>query len=316
MFAENAFDHVADSAHFHIFENVSIHLPFGLSKYKVLLVLAALLIIVIYVPIARRARSGGPPRGGWWNAFESLLTFLRNDVAKPCIGQDADRYVPFLWTTFLFILFCNLFGMFPFLGSPTASFSVTLGLALVTFLFIHGSAIIGMGEESHGHGDHGHGDHGHGEHKHGEPSHDPHALTGHHGGDRAAPKNVFEKFGRGLKPYFKSYLPPLDVPFGLGYVIVPMIAILEFFSNFIKGGVLAVRLFANMFAGHVVLAFLLMFIVMMRHKGIALFSTATFFSVLGVTALSLLELFVAFLQAYVFTFLAALFLGSALHPQH
>ena len=42
----------------------------------------------------------------------------------------------------------------------------------------------------------------------------------------------------------------------------------------------------------------------------------TIASVLGVTALSLLELFVAFLQAYVFTFLTALFMGMALHPEH
>ena len=264
MFAATPFDHVLDSAHWHFFQGVGFHLPFGLTKYKVLMLLAALLILAIYIPLARRAQTGEPPRGAWWNCFESVLTYLRDNIAKPCIGHDADKYVHYIWTVFLFILFCNLFGMFPFLGSPTASFNVTLGLAVCTFLFIHGSAIAHMG----------------------------------------------------VKHYFESYLPHIDVPFGMGYVIVPMIAVIEFIGNFIKAFVLAMRLFANMFAGHVVLAFLLFFIVQLRNSGMFMFLGVTVSSVIGVTLLSLLELFVAFLQAYVFTFLTALFLGSALHPQH
>ena len=264
MFAASAFDHVLDTSHWHLWGDVHIELPFGLTKYKVLLLLAALLTFLIYVPLARRARSGEPPRGAWWNAWESILTFIREQIAKPYVGHEADKYVPFLWTVFLFILFCNLLGMFPFLGSPTASFSVTAGLALVAFFFIHGSAIFKMGG----------------------------------------------------KHYVESYFPHMDVPFGMGYVIVPMIGIIEIFGNFIKAFVLAVRLFANIFAGHVVLAFILFFIVMVKNQGPALFWGVTATSVIGVALLSLLELFVAFLQAYVFTFLTALFLGSALHPQH
>jgi len=266
MIFASAFDHVQDNEIWHFLESLDleIHLPFGLTKYKILMLVAAGLILAIYIPIAKRAQTGEPPKGSWWNCFESILTFIRDQVAKPYLGHDADRYVPFLWTLFLFILFCNLLGMFPFLGSPTASFSVTLALAIITFLFIHGSAMVKMG-------------------------------VGH---------------------YFKSYVPPIDVPFGLGYVIVPMIAGLEFMGIFIKGFVLAVRLFANMFAGHLVLAFMLMFIVMVKNEGPALFWGVTFGSVLGVTALSLLELFVAFLQAYIFTFLTALFLGMTLHPSH
>jgi F-type H+-transporting ATPase subunit a len=266
MLWADAFSHVNDSPVWHILETQGVewHLPLGLTKYKILMVLAGLLILAIYVPLSRRVLSGDAPRGKWWNCWESILTFIRDELAKPCIGHDADRYVHYLWTTFLFILFCNLFGMFPFAGSPTASFSVTAALALCTFFFIHGSAIYKMG-------------------------------AGH---------------------YFESYLPHIDVPFPLGYFIVPMIAGIEFLGNFIKAFVLAVRLFANVFAGHVVLAFLLYFIVALRHAGPLLFWGVTVSSVLGVTALSLLELFVAFLQAYVFAFLTALFLGSTLHPQH
>ena len=91
-------------------------------------------------------RNGDLPRGRCWNAFESLLTFVRNEIARPNIGEhDADKYVPFLWTLFLFILFCNLLGMLPFLGSPTASIWVTGGLALCSFVMLHGAAIAKMG---------------------------------------------------------------------------------------------------------------------------------------------------------------------------
>ena len=80
---------------------------------------------------------------------------------------------------------------------------------------------------------------------------------------------------------------------------------------------MAVRLFANMFAGHLVLAMILIFIYEAGLVGsYVLWGGVTVASVLGVTALSLLELFVAFLQAYVFVFLTALFMGMALHPEH
>jgi F-type H+-transporting ATPase subunit a len=81
--------------------------------------------------------------------------------------------------------------------------------------------------------------------------------------------------------------------------------------------VLAVRLFANMFAGHTVLAVILLFILTAAQGGNRwLLGGVSVASVLGVVALSLLELFVAFLQAYIFVFLTALFMGMSLHPEH
>src|SRR3982074_1826339 len=136
MFAESAFDHVMDTDVWHVFDWLSFPLPFGLTKYKVLMLLAALLIMAIFLPLAAKVRSGAPPRGRWWNFWESFLTFVRDYVARPNIGHDADRYVPFLWSLFLFILVCNLFGMIPFMGSPTADIAVTVALAGVTFCFI------------------------------------------------------------------------------------------------------------------------------------------------------------------------------------
>jgi F-type H+-transporting ATPase subunit a len=268
-------------------------LKFQLTKFMVLEVVAAGLIVAIFVPLARRAARGGVPTGPWWNAFEALLTFIRDEVARPNLGghgqethhgeghghgnkghepdrNPADKFVPFLWTVFLFILFCNLLGMIPLMGSPTASIWVTGALALCSFIMMHGVAIAKMG-----------------------------------------PVN-----------YVKSLWPALDVPFmfGIGFVFRLVIQLLifciELLGTVIKSGVLAVRLFANMFAGHMVLAMILFFIVTAANAGLGKWAGITLASVLGVTALSLLELFVAFLQAYIFTFLTALFMGMALHPQH
>jgi F-type H+-transporting ATPase subunit a len=267
------FDHVMDNEGVDLVggKSIQVHL-FNIgnfrvvTKFMILEVLAAVLVAAIYIPLARRVRNGEPPRGAWSNAFESMLTFIREEVARPNLGDhDTDKHVPFLWTLFLFILFCNLLGMFPFLGSPTACIYVTGGLAVVAFVVIHGAAIAKMG----------------------------------------------------VVHYVNSYWPHMDIPFGMGYLLKPMIFVIEIIGNFIKAGVLAVRLFANMFAGHTVLAVILLFIVMVGHDGLGtLWVSVTVGSVLGVVALSLLELFVAFLQAYIFVFLTALFMGMALHPQH
>jgi F-type H+-transporting ATPase subunit a len=276
--AADPLEHVVDTQDWHLFESlfggVTIHLPtidlgfyqFRVTKFMILEVVAAALVVLIYVPLARRASRGGPPRGAWDNTFESLLTFLRSDVAQPNLGEhEADKYTPFLWTLFLFVLFCNLLGMFPFLGSPTASIYATGALALCTMVGIFAAAIAKVG-----------------------PVH-----------------------------YLKSLWPHLDVPIPvMGFVIKLLICVIEIVGRFIKNTVLAVRLFANMFAGHTVLAMILAFIVLAGNMNALAWGGITVASVLGVTALSLLELFVAFLQAYIFVFLAALFLGMELHPAH
>ena len=82
------------------------------------------------MPLARRIRDGGPPHGIFWNLFEAVVVFIRNEVARPAIGRhDADRFLPFLWNIFFFILFCNLLGILPWAGSPTGALTVTVALA-------------------------------------------------------------------------------------------------------------------------------------------------------------------------------------------
>src|SRR5688572_4753302 len=144
LFAEgNALDHVMDAFDWHLVDEWHLHIPLPpfMSKYSIIMFIAAGLILWIYLPLAKRIQSGEAPKGIFWNLFEAILTFIRDNVAKPYIGKDADQYVHFIWTLFLFVLFCNLLGMVPFMGSPTASFTVTSVLAVCVFVFIHAHSI-------------------------------------------------------------------------------------------------------------------------------------------------------------------------------
>ena len=128
----------------------------------------------------------------------------------------------------------------------------------------------------------------------------------------------------GVVGYLKSLVPGMDVPAALRPVLFPAIWLIEAMGLFIKHSVLAVRLFANMMAGHVVLGLMLGFIGVAFKDfiyaedagfgGDALGVLITLGSLLGQVFVGLLELFVAFMQAYVFAFLATLFIAGAVHP--
>jgi F-type H+-transporting ATPase subunit a len=220
------------------------------------------MMVVVFVPLSRRLADGNPPKGRFWHMFEAIVVFLRNGMVRPAIGRhDADRFLPLILTLFFFILFCNLMGLVPGLGSPTASFSVTAPLAMVTFL-------VGVGAG-------------------------------------------MKKFG--LIGFWTGLCPPMDVPIVLKIVMVPLVLVLEIVGLIIRYSVLAVRLLANMFGGHLGLAIIIGFIP--AAAGSLLWYGVAPMAVFGATAISMLELFVAFLQAYVFSFLAALFIGMNVH-QH
>jgi len=233
---------------------------FCISKYMIIQLAVAAILIWLFSRLARNVRDGRPAKGKLWNLLETFLLFIRDEVARPAIGKhDADRFVPLLWTIFLFILGCNLMGLLPWVGAPTASFGVTFGLALVTF------------------------------------------TTG----------LVFGSQRFGILGYWKNLVPTMGLPLLMAIPIVPMLFVIEVLGLLIKHTVLGVRLLANMVAGHLVLLALM---------GLAVAAAASTswpmtagISVVGSALFSCLELFVAFLQAYVFTFLSALFIGSAIH---
>ncbi len=259
-------EHVQDAAVFELPLGIECRLPkilgHQITKFMVLELVAAILMAIIFVPLSRRLSGGDPPKGRFWNMFEAIVVFIRDSMVRPAIGRhDADRFLPLILTLFFFILFCNLLGLIPCLGSPTASIGATGPLALVTFL-------VGMGA----------------------------------GMKRYGPV----RFWIGL-------CPPMELPFFLQLLLVPLIWVLEVVGMLIRYSVLAVRLLANMFGGHLVLAIILAFIPALA--GSIWWYGITPMVVLGATAISLLELFFAFLQAYIFAFLAALFIGMAVH-QH
>jgi len=99
------------------------------------------------------------------------------------------------------------------------------------------------------------------------------------------------------------------VPHGLPVFLIPIMFVIEVVGLCTKHFALAIRLFANMLAGHIVLGAIIGLIFLFKWVAVA--------PTVGLaTGLSLLETFVAFLQAYVFTLLSALFIGMALHPDH
>jgi F-type H+-transporting ATPase subunit a len=236
-------------------------LDFKITKFMLIELAAALILCAFFIGLARALKGGAIARGRLRNALEAMLLYFRDNVARPCIGgHDADRFVPFLWTIFFFILMCNLFGLVPWLGSPTASLATTGALAFVTFIIVIGSGMKKLGPVG----------------------------------------------------FWKAQVPHMDLSPGLKVLLVPMIFVIEIFGLLVKHGVLAVRLLANMMGGHIVLAVIVAFIAASAQSLWWYAITPT--SVFAATALSMLELLVAFLQAYIFTFLSALFIGMAVHP--
>ena len=262
--------HVSDGSEYHLPQFLGSHLELPticgvqLTRFMVVELAVALLMILLFVPLAWKMKSGKPLRGRFWNLLEVFLLYLRNEVIVPSIGKkDADRFTPYLWTLFFFILFCNICGLIPWFGaSPTGALATTAVLALTTFGVLVGSGM--------------------------------------------------KKFG--VAGFWKGQVPSMDLPVALAIFLKPMLFVIEVVGLVIKHVVLAVRLLANMFAGHLVLAVLLGFIAATADK-LILWLGVTFASVFISLALNVLELFVAFLQAYIFTFLAAIFIGIAQH-QH
>lgn len=258
--ATESFDilgHIQDSSTMEIF-NWHINLPtlhiFGydlpVTKYVVMLWIVSLLLLLIFVPVARQ-KSLVP--GKFRSLVESILIFIRDQIAIAQIGHDGIHFVPFLATLFFFILFSNALGLIPFGATATASIFVTATLAVISFIAIHGSGLL------------------------------------HY-------RSVFH--------YLHAMVPP--VPW---WLYVPMFLI-EIVGHLSRTFALAVRLFANMLAGHIVLLVILGFIFMFKNLLIACVAVG------AAVALSCLELFVAVLQAYVFTFLTAVFIGMAVKSSH
>lgn len=303
-------------------------------------IVAAVIMLLIFPMIGQRYRAmiaGGPERSvpsGFTNLLEAMMQFIRNDVARPVLADKTDRFLPFLWTVFFYILICNLLGMIPldsiiYLisngklqhigGTATGNIMITAGLALCAFLMIHFSgakevytALVDGTFGHHHHEEHGHDEghgHGHHDHHHARGGMSPLAAA------IAAPILYVWNFAPHVfKPAHTQ--GPADLFFWtLDIIMWAILLALEAIGAVIKPFALAIRLFANMVAGHVVLASILGLIFAFEGS-VSMNYGMGVISSLGAAALSCLELFVCFLQAYVFTFLTTLFIGASVSPEH
>jgi len=109
----------------------------------------------------------------------------------------------------------------------------------------------------------------------------------------------------GLEKYLRSFIPE-GIPLPIVFFLIPI----ELVSQLARPFSLAVRLFANMFAGHTVAVTLITLIFFFKSYLIVPFP------IIGNLAVSLFEIFAALIQAYIFTFLATLYISSAIEGEH
>ena len=250
---------------------------------------AVAFVFVIAMMAAAKAIATGPESEGndryltrrrFGQLIETLIVTLRDEMLTPVLGaKNTRRYLPYLMTLFFFILFQNIFGLIPVLD--------ILHVAGVDEPWIGGTATANI------------------------------MVTGAlallsffvieiHGFREQGVKGWFiHNFG-GLVPG-PIYLLPVAL----------IIFVVELAGHFVKPTALAIRLFANMFAGHTLMAVLVSFGAAAAAGGMGIASIGVIAVASGLAAVltMFLELFVAFLQAFIFMFLTAVFLSLMSHDE-
>jgi F-type H+-transporting ATPase subunit a len=250
------------------------------------LVLSLIILVLGGLYVASKIKTGDASQGTdryvtknkFAHMIEVICVYLREEVARPLLGERTNSLMPFLWTIFFFILVNNLLGLIPILdlvhlaspdlkaahatpigGTATQNIWVTAVLAIVACVFFNGVAI--------------------------------------------------KRLGIG------GYLSHMTA--GAPFPASVIIFVLELASQLlIKPFALALRLFANMTAGHILLATLFSFAGMVVDKGFFIRGPVTLISILGGTGIMFLEIFVAFMQAFVFMFLVTVFIALMDHHDH
>ena len=230
-------------------------LDFSITKSVFGILLIGLLMFVWFGGLAKQYKTKQIPTG-FGRILEPLVIYVRDEIARPNIGEKYRQFTGYLLTVFFFIWILNLLGLTPFGFNVTGQIAVTASLAIFTLMIY-----------------------------------------------------TF----KGNKEYYMHMLWMSDAP----WWIRPILAIIELAGAFlIKPFSLLVRLFANISAGHIVVMSLIAILITMQSEltvvgsGILSFVLSLF--------ITLIELLVAFLQAYIFTMLSALFIGMAVaeHDHH
>jgi len=292
---------------------------FAISKYMLLELLAAAIVCWLFIRLANRIAREGLPKGRAVNLLESMLLFVRDQIVRPVIGEHHhDEH-----------------------GHDESHEGHHEGHAL------HSHGVLNGDEAGH---EFAHSEHklaavpDHAAHV---------VPKVGHGADRLLPLFWTMFFFilmcnlLGMIPWLGAPTSELGVTFGLACVtfaatlslgmmtfgplkwwwyqvpkmdlpwyVWPLklgILVIELLGLVIKHLILSVRLLANMVAGHLVLLGIMALIVGAATTSTGMWAGVTTASVIGSTLFSCLELFVAFLQAYVFTLLSTLFIGAAMH---
>jgi F-type H+-transporting ATPase subunit a len=239
-----------DLPHFTPFAVAGISFDMSITKHVVFLWIAGLILCVFGMLVARNNSRRNVPHG-WGNLTEFLIVFVRDEIVIPNMGKGGVAYMPYLLTTFFYILLMNLLGLIPYGASATGNVNVTAGLAIIAFVMIQGSSIRAQG--------------------------------------------------------LGQYLAHLTG--GVHWVLWPIMIPIEILGLFTKPFALCIRLFANMTGGHTVLVSLIGLIFLFQSYIIAVAPVGF------VVAINFLELFVAFLQAYIFVMLTSLFMGLGMQTE-
>ncbi len=230
----------------------------SMTRNVVQMLLALIIFTFIMFRVAGRYKKGvgvtSAPQGSQ-SLLEPIITFVRDEVAKPNLGHKYERYLPFLLTVFFFILVNNIFGLIPGSANVTGNIAFTVVLGLISFVVILFSS---------------------------------------------------------NKHYWGHIFNPPGVPLGVKFILVPV----EFLSVFIKPFALIIRLFANMVAGHIIIICLISLIFIFGELNPIAGWGASPLSLAFTVFIYLIEVLVAFLQAFIFTMLSAVFIGQALEGDH
>jgi F-type H+-transporting ATPase subunit a len=238
-------------------ETVKVY-DISLTRNVVQMILALVIFTWVMLSIANRYKKGigvnTAPRGAQ-SLMEPIITFIRDEVARPNLGHKYEKYFPYLLTVFFFILINNIFGLIPGSANVTGNIAFTLVLGVISFI------VILFSSKKH--------------------------FWGH----------IFN--------------PP-----GVPVFVKPILTLVEFLSVFIKPFALIIRLFANMVAGHIIIICLISLIFIFAELHPAIGWGASPVSILFTVFIYLIEFLIAFLQAYIFTMLTAVFVGQAFEGEH
>jgi len=243
--------------------NGTKYLPLDLSltRSTIGVLLSAFILILITLRTAKLASNHIYQKpSGLQNFIEPIIIFIRDDIAKPFVGNAYKQFTPFLLTLFNFILVANLLGLVLPLGlNITGNIAVTMTFALFTFLI-----------------------------------------------------TIFS----GNKHYWKHIFNP-EGPWYMKSPVLPLMQLIEVIGTLIKPVVLMIRLFANIFSGHMVIAVLIGLIFLITTMfGLTAGIGTSVISVLFSVFIVFLDILVSFIQAYIFVVLSAMYFGMATEKRH